>query len=132
MNHDIYIFICPKIKKFTMDNFFSLDACSGPMCLTIMVKERQSKIMLPILLKNVFCVQVAILVAELHYNPPDVYGFTSMASSPSHRCQPQGGFRQRHQLRGEDAKTAKKVSLDAENGLTDAKHSRPTSILSEL
>ena len=30
------------------------------------------------------------------------------------------------------AKTAKKVSLDAENGLTDAKHSRPTSILSEL
>ena len=44
------------IKKITMDNFFSLDACSGPMCLTIMVKERQSKIMLPILLKNVFCV----------------------------------------------------------------------------
>ena len=30
------------------------------------------------------------------------------------------------------AKTAKKVSLDAENGLTDAKHSSPTSILSEL
>ena len=26
-------FFCTKIKKFTIVNFFSLDACSGPMCL---------------------------------------------------------------------------------------------------
>ena len=30
-NPFIYIFICPKIKKFTIGNFLSLDACSGPM-----------------------------------------------------------------------------------------------------
>ena len=30
-NPFIYIFICPKIKKITIGNFLSLDACSGPM-----------------------------------------------------------------------------------------------------
>ena len=29
------ILFCTKIKKFTMDNFFSLDACSGPMCVSV-------------------------------------------------------------------------------------------------
>ena len=31
--NSIYIFV-HKNKKFTMDNIFSLDACSGPMCHT--------------------------------------------------------------------------------------------------
>ena len=28
----LYTFLCTKIKKFTIVNFFSLDACSRPMC----------------------------------------------------------------------------------------------------
>ena len=31
-NPFIYVFICTKIKKITIDNFFSLDACSDPKC----------------------------------------------------------------------------------------------------
>ena len=31
-NPILYTFLCTKIKKITIDNFFSLDACSGPMC----------------------------------------------------------------------------------------------------
>ena len=38
-------FFCTKIKKFTIVNFFSLDACSGPMCpmsMTLMLVQNHS------------------------------------------------------------------------------------------
>ena len=28
----LHTFLCTKIKKFTMEHFFSLDACLSPMC----------------------------------------------------------------------------------------------------
>ena len=42
-NPVLYTFLCTKIKKFTMDNFFSLDACSRPMCAIILLGTKSNQ-----------------------------------------------------------------------------------------